>query len=100
MENQLSNIPIQKEQKHGILSLVAGVLQVIFNSIGLSFLGIAGSVIFLINIIAGAKAFKESSQQKKMAIIGLSLSVVMIVLGLLGFQVSGSIFDYFWTKGF
>ena len=97
--NQSSSVML-KESKNGINSIIAGVFQIFFNSIGPSFLGIIGIVIILINIIAGVRAFKESPQQKKMAIVGLSLSIVMIILGLLGLQISGWVFDYFWNKGF
>jgi len=103
MENQqvnLGNTSLKRETPYGRTSIVVGIMQIIFNTIGPSLLGIAGIMIFLLNIIATVKAFKQSPQQRKLAIFGIILSIVMIALGLLGLQISGAIFDYFWTKGF
>lgn len=84
----------------GLTSLIAGIMQIIFSGIGLSLLGIVGMMVFLANIISASKAFRQDDKrQRTLAIIGMTLSVVMIALWFLsGFDISGSIFNYFWLK--
>jgi len=99
----MDETPIKKETNYGAVSLFAGVIQIFFNNISLSIMGWVGLSVFLINIVAVTKAFRQTSipKSKKLALVGLTLSAVMILLGFLGFQtieIINSIFNYFYFR--
>jgi lipopolysaccharide export LptBFGC system permease protein LptF len=75
-----------KKQNMGTTSLVAGILQLIF---GFSF-SLLPFLIFIIAIITTSLSFsrKEDYGQRKKAVIGIVLCVLMVLMDLI-FKVSG-----------
>lgn len=85
----------QKVTRYGTTSLIAGVMQVFFGA-GISFVDVA---ILVVNIIAAFKARRQDEKQKRLAVIGISLSIIMFLLSLFGIQgVAGYIFDFLFSR--
>ena len=66
---------VKKEKKPGKVSLIIGIVALLFSCLQLGYLGIIG-------IIFGVKSFKKKEPKKSKAVIGIVCSVLAILLSL------------------